>query len=113
MDTINRSALVVVPAAPFLDWLRRVDPTSADLSLDDLRREATVYLVPEYDTVEEAQEHLRKCCGEIFEEELDGWYRVPSAWPVDRSFDTFVHWFEYAFHSVIFDVCAGPLNHDQ
>jgi hypothetical protein len=113
MDTINRSAVVVTPAKPFLDWLHRVDPTSAELSLEDLRREATIYLIPEYDTDEEAQENLRKCCGEIFEEELDGWYRVPSAWPVDRSFDTFVTWFEYNFHSVIFDVCGDPLERDE
>ena len=37
MDTINRSALVVKPAQPFLDWLHRVDPTSIHLTLEDLR----------------------------------------------------------------------------
>jgi len=112
MDTINRSAVMVTPAKPFLDWLHRVDPTSAELSLDDLRREATVYLLPEYDTDEEADQHLRKCCGRIFEDELDGWYRVRSAWPVDRSFDTFTSWFECGFHSVILDLCDDPLEHD-
>ena len=50
MDAINRSAVIVMPAQPFLNWLHRVDPTSAELSREDLRREPTIYLLPEYDT---------------------------------------------------------------
>src|SRR6516162_6612840 len=46
MNTINRSAVVVIPAQPFLDWLHQADPTSAQLSLNDLRIEATLYLLP-------------------------------------------------------------------
>jgi hypothetical protein len=78
MDAINRLAVLVMPAQPFLDWLHRADPTSAELSLEDLRREPTIYLLPEYDTEEEAHGYLREYCSEIFEEELDSWYRMPS-----------------------------------
>ena len=66
-----------MPSQPFLDWLHRADPSSAELSLEDLRREPTIYLLPEYDTEEEARSYLREYCSEIFEEELDGW--LPSA----------------------------------
>jgi len=66
MDIVNRSAIVVRPAQPFLDWLHRVDPTSAQLTLEDLRREATIYLLPEWETEDEALEHLAKVSGEIF-----------------------------------------------
>ena len=97
MDAINQSAVIVMPAQPFLDWLRQADPTSAELSLEDLRREPTIYLLPEYATEEEARAYLKEFCSEIFEEQLDGWYRVPSAWPVDRDFDTVIRWFEYRF----------------
>ena len=44
MITINRTALVVMPAESFLDGLLRTDPTSNELSLKDLRREPAVYL---------------------------------------------------------------------
>ena len=54
MQTINRSALVVKPAQPFLDWLHRVDRTSTHLTLDELRLEPTIYLLPEWETEEEA-----------------------------------------------------------
>ena len=42
MEAINRSAIVLKPAQPFLDWLHRVDPTSAQLALDDLSLEPTI-----------------------------------------------------------------------
>jgi len=113
MDAIKRSAVIVIPAQQFLDWLHRVDPTSAELKLEDLRREPTIYLLPEYDTEEEAHGYLREYGSEIFEEQLDGWYRVPSAWPVDRTFDTFISWFEWSFHSVLIDLCDDPLMRDE
>ena len=83
------------------------------MGLEDLRREAAIFLVPEHDSDEEARGFLEKYCVKIFEELLDGWFRVPSAWPADRSFDTFVHWFEYSLHSVIVDLGDAPLKHDK
>ena len=112
MDAINRAA-VHRAAQPFLDWLRQADPTSVELSLEDLTREPTIYLLPEYATEEEARADLKEFCSEIFEEQLDGWYCVPSAWPVDRDFDTFIRWFEYRFHSVIIDLGDDPVIHDE
>jgi hypothetical protein len=79
MITINRTAIMVRPGQPFLDWLQRADPTSNELSLEDLRREATVYLLPEFENEEAAREYLGKVCGQIFEEQFDGGYRAPSS----------------------------------
>jgi hypothetical protein len=72
METINRSAVVVRPAQPFLDWLHRVDPTSVHLNLDDLQREPTIYLVAECDSQKQAIEYMGKSIRDIFEEQLDG-----------------------------------------
>ena len=81
MITINRTAIVVRPGQPFLDWLYRADPTSNELRLEDLRREPTVYLLPECENKQEAREYVEKVCSQIFEEQLGSWYRVPSSWP--------------------------------
>lgn len=113
MDTINRSAIVVRPAQPFLDWLHRVDPTSTHLTLDDLRREPTIYLVSECDTQEQAVEYLGESIRDICEEQLDGWYRVPAVWPAKRDVTTFQSWFETSFHSTIVDVCDDALEHEE
>ena len=53
MLALNRSTIVVRPKLPFLDWLHAADPTSATLTLADLGREPTIYLVPECGDAEE------------------------------------------------------------
>jgi hypothetical protein len=111
MEMVNCSAIVAMPAQPFLDWLHRVDPTSAQLTLEDLRREPTIYLLPEWETEDEALEHLAEVSSEAFKEQWNGWYRVPSVWPGDRELNAFLRWFDCSFHSMVFDVCAERLRH--
>jgi hypothetical protein len=113
MKMINRSAVVVIPAQPFWEWLHQTDSTSAHLSLNDLRQEPTIYLLPEYDTEEEARQYLQRRCKEILEEQLDGWHRVPAAWPSDRSFKNFKRWFEYHFHSELVDLCNHSIVREE
>ena len=112
MPTLNRSALIVKPKQPFLDWLHAADPTSLELTLFNLTREPTIYLISECDTDEDVTEVLRDLCEEIFEEQLAGWYTDTSTWPRDRSFDVFCCWFEYRHHSMLIDLCDEPLIHD-
>src|SRR3954452_18018334 len=109
METINRSALLVKPAQPFLEWLQRVDPTSAHLTLGDLALEPTIYLLQEWES-EEALQHLAEVSIEIFEEQLNGWYRVPSVWPAARDLRAFLLWFDCSFHSLVVDLCDERLR---
>jgi hypothetical protein len=60
MLALKRSAIVVRPKLPFLDWLHAADPTSATLTLTDLRREPTIYLVPECGDAEEERAPYRR-----------------------------------------------------
>jgi hypothetical protein len=64
-------AAIERPGQPFLNWLQRVDPTSAHLTPGDLRRQPTIYLLPECDSEEQALEFLREISREIFEEQRD------------------------------------------
>ena len=50
---------------------------------------------------------------QIFEEQLDGWYRVPSSWPSQRDLDAFDRWFEWSFHSVVVGLCDEPLLQEE
>jgi hypothetical protein len=111
MKTINRSALVVKPAQLFLDWLHRVDPTSTHLTLDDVRLEPTIYLLPEWDTEDEALQLLAEVSNEIFEEQLNGWHRVPSVWPGERDLKSLLLWFDCSFHSMVIDLSSERLRH--
>jgi hypothetical protein len=92
MDTLNRSAIVVKPKQRFLDWLHTADPTSHGTTFLDIAGEPKINLIPECDTDEDLGDVLRELCEEIFEEQLDSWYRETSAWPQDRSYDVFCQW---------------------
>jgi hypothetical protein len=111
LPTLNRSAVIVTPKQPFLDWLHGVDPTSLDLALDDVS-EPTIYLLPDCEDDQDLIAHVRNYCDTIFEDQLDGCYREQSSWPVDRDFNTFCLWFEYRAHSLLLDLCAEPLRRD-
>ena len=109
MATLNRSAVVVKPKQPFLDWLHTADPTSRDLSLRDLTQEPTIYLLPECDTPAELDEALRERCEEIFIEQLAAWFNDEETWPQDLSFEAFRHCFDCQHHSMLVDLCHDPL----
>jgi len=106
---LNRSAIMVKPKQPFLDWLHAADPTSLELTLVDLVREPTIYLIPECDTNEEVVEVLCELSEEIFEEQLAGWYTDTETWPRDRSFKAFCRFFDFQHHSMLVDLCDEPL----
>jgi len=108
MRVINRSVLVVLPKQPFLDWLHGAGPTSKHLTLESLRREPSVYLLPARGLESDLEKCLEKLCKTIFEEQLDGWYRVKELWPRDRSITAFREWFDYHFLSMPIDLAREP-----
>jgi hypothetical protein len=79
----------------------------------DVRREPTIYLLPESGSDKEATEFLSEVCDEIFEEQLNGWHQVPDSWPQDRRFVVFKDWFDHQFHSMVVDTCNTPLTSEK
>lgn len=83
MKLLNRSALSVRPTQEFVDWINGLEPTMGDddLTLDDVDRESTVYLIPEMDTPEALHAYIRERYVEIFEIELRAWEEDERQWP--------------------------------
>jgi hypothetical protein len=83
---LNRAALILRYKQPFVDWINAADPspTSHPLTLAEVNQELTVYLI-EVEDQDELAEWLARHHGELFEEELNGWYTDPAPWPRDRS----------------------------
>ena len=106
----NRSALVVQPAQPFLDWLHTADPTSHEPTLPDLAREPKIYLIPECETSEDVADVLQELCEEIFINQLAGRYTDEANWPEDCSYDVFREWFNYTHHTMLVDLCKERLR---
>ena len=62
----SRSAIVVKPKQAFLDRLHAADPSSRDLTLLDLVREPTIYLIPECDRDDDLAEEKRSIPAGVF-----------------------------------------------
>jgi hypothetical protein len=105
---LNRSAIAVRPKLPFLDWLHAVHPTSAALTLANLTRELTIYLVDECDPDDE-RACLQAVCSTTFEDQLDGWWRVRETGSTPRSFAVFRRTFDCQFHPMLLDLADRPL----
>jgi hypothetical protein len=113
MLAINRIAIVVRPAQRFLEWLHQADPSSAGLTLKDLQTDPTVYLLRERENPQDLRDELAKVCKDIFEEELDGWWRETSSWPQRRGISEFEQWFEWTSHVVVLDLCKGAIQREH
>jgi hypothetical protein len=111
---LNRAALILRYNKPFVDWINAADPspTSHALTLAEVNREHTVYLVEVEDEDELAQwlEHNHQ---KLFEEELSGWYTEPALWPRDRSLQTLQEWCSFELHTVVVDAGESPLEDDD
>jgi len=113
MLTLNRSAIVVTPKKPFLDWIRDVDPSNRELTMAELESDPSVYLLPSLSFDHEIVDHLKKSCADIFEQELESWDREEESWPKDRSFAVFQRWFDYSIHTMMFDLADEPLELEE
>jgi hypothetical protein len=104
MDMINRCVIVVKAKQPFLNWVHGLPDDGKKLTLDVIRHDSHVYLLPEFEMDDEQIELLREFYEAIFEQELAGWWTNPQAYPAPRTFEMFLEWFEVEFHSMVFDL---------
>jgi hypothetical protein len=103
MQLINRMLAIVRPKQPFLDWFQACPDPPGNVTLEELRREATAFLIPEFLETGQAQKHVRKIHQRIFEELLDGWYRDPDLWPAERGYIEFKAWFDVEIYEMVLD----------
>lgn len=108
---INRAALVVRPAKPFLDWASGLDDEASEHS-KILAKRVSIYLVAEDPNQEEETAPVERYFKKIFETELSAWSIEKSDWPKDRTLQTFLQWFDVAQESVVTDLETGPIKHD-
>lgn len=107
MLSINRVAIVVRPKTPFFDWARALEG-----GLPESTKPWTmVYLAPA-DDGEQPKEILRRCFGEIFEEQLGSWHRVEEDWPTRRTFSLFQQWFDAEIVDLVLDLVDEPIEHE-
>lgn len=109
MKEINRSIIIVRAKEPFLVWLNSL-PDPENLTLDEVNRDQTVFLLPEYEDDHEKEKLLKRYFKQIFEEKLNGWWQDPDVWPSKRGLKAFKEWFDVEFHSLVFDLVDKPIQ---
>ncbi|MCA9266599.1 MAG: hypothetical protein KDA60_22220 [Planctomycetales bacterium] len=113
---INRAAVMLRYKAPAVAWINEADPGGGrELTLADVNRERTVYLIREEDadTASQLAAWIKTNYESFFESELEAWYTATHLWPKDRSFKRFQEWFDVECHTVLIDTVGGPLSDDE
>ena len=105
MDLLNRSAFILRPKQPYLEWTRQDDAEGlAEGVFEALNHEPVVYLVPGWEDPEEEQHILREFWHALFEAMLGAWVTDETLWPEKRSLKMFREWFEIRTHSMVQDI---------
>ncbi len=105
MEMLNRSAVIVKPRQPYLEWCTQDDAEGlAESVFAILHAEPTVYLLPEYEDPAAQQEVLEEFWPDLFEAMLGGWVTDEAHWPKNRTFEMFGEWFEVQMSSIVQDL---------
>ena len=105
MDILNRSAVILRPKRPYLEWAKLDDAEGlAEGVMKSLREQPPVYLLPDWEGPEEQQEILKEFWPALFEAMLNGWARDDRLWPTGRTLEVFQEWFELQMYSTVEDI---------
>lgn len=112
MRVINRTAVTVVPAEPYLDWTRRkeADFNKGTLTVARAKTYGSAFLLPEFELEEDVQEWVEENATWLFEFQLAAWTQDESTWPATRDLKTFREWFRIDVHSVVVDVADDDIE---
>lgn len=101
---INRTALVTRPTAELFKWANEVFPEQpldpANMGRHD---EGDVFLLPDFDTVEEVEAHIRANIAELLSVLLDGWSMDEKDWPQPLDWALFERFYNYHIETMVTD----------
>lgn len=101
---INRVALILRPSEELINWAIREDPDLAEeVDPEETEDLASVFLLPDFDDLDDADVWLEKNYEDILETLLEEWVPNESAWPDEFSFKHFELYADYAFTNIVVD----------
>ena len=105
---LNRSAVLLRPKQPFLDWMKQGDEQGLAAEVyADAYEDPEIYLVPEFEDAASRDRVLARCWPRLFERMLAAWSVEESTWPPNRSLQMFQQWFEIQGFALVADVGTG------
>lgn len=115
MRVVNRTAISILGAQPYVDWTlsRDADFNKGQLTVAHIKPYGTVYLLPEFDAEEDLQEWVEDNFSWLFEFQLSEWTEDESAWPAPRDLRMFKEWFRVDVHSVVVDAGEDDIEGEE
>jgi hypothetical protein len=125
MRVINRTAITIVGAEPYLHWIRARDAAFATTKGSDggtggltvavprTKPFGSAYLLPEGVEEEDLLEWVEDNYAALFESQLSAWTEDESAWPQQRDLNTFREWFRVDLHAVVVDMTDEELEGEE
>ena len=102
---LNRSAAIITPLLPDLEWAKRDDDTGvAERVFETLRRAPHGYLLPECENPKSERAVLEHCWPQPCAAMLGCWLTDENQWPQDRTHGMFRKWFDVQMCSSVEDL---------
>ena len=86
MRVINRTAVTITGAKPYIDWTRQTDADAnkGAITVARARTYGSAFLLPEFELEEDVQEWVEDNAAWIFEFQLGAWTDDETTWPQKR-----------------------------
>ena len=115
MRVVNRTAVTITGAQPYLEWTRQhvADADRDTLTVSRARVYGSAFLLPEFELEEDVQEWIEENAGWLFEFQLSNWTDDESVWPTNRDLQLFRSWFRIDIHSIVVDVADDDIEGEE
>lgn len=117
MRVINRTAVTITGAQPYVDWTRQHQPAAGagqDLVIVSRAKPfGSAFLLPELELEEDVQDWIEENAGWLFEFQLSAWTDDETSWPATRDLRTFREWFRVDIHNVVVDMGEDDIEGEE
>ncbi len=111
---INRYALIVSPSSALLNWAVSEQPALRnDVDPDDATDLATVFLLPDFEDINEVDEWLEQHFDAILETLLEEWIADDSLWPERLEYSHFEKYADYTVSNMVIDTVEASYDNEE
>ena len=115
MRVVNRTAITITGAQPYIDWTRQhdADTDKGMLTVARAKPYGSAFLLPEFELEEDVQEWVEENASWLFDFQLSAWTDDEASWPATRDLQTFRQWFRVDIHSVVVDMGEDEIEGEE
>ena len=115
MRVINRTAVTITGAQPFVDWMKQTDAdfNQGAVTVSRTKAYGAAFLLPEFELEEDVQEWVEENAVWLFEFQLAAWTENEALWPTTRDLAAFREWFRIEIHSSVVDMADDEIEGEE